>query len=90
MSRFEDPDNFAVDHRLSFNRSKDGNEILILGDEKGLRYLIDEIERVLQDKNHRHLFSEAHAGWDLTPENLDSHEQPVHSVCITYHENWDD
>ncbi|MGP1310477.1 MAG: hypothetical protein ACTS27_09800 [Phycisphaerales bacterium] len=90
MSRFSDPENFAVDHRLSFSLSSDGNKILIWGDEKGLCYLIDEIARVLSGRDHRHLFSEEHAGWDLTPQKFDSDEQPVHSVCITYHENWDD
>lgn len=61
------------DYLLSVELSEDRDQLVIHGDEKGLRYLIEQLERLIVDTkeahfNHVHLMTPEWGGNELSPE----------------------
>jgi len=61
-------------HLLSFELSDNKDQLLIHGDEAGLRLLISTLDKLVnhtQDGHfdHDHLMTPAWGGWELSPEN---------------------
>ena len=66
------------DHLLTFELSKDGDELFIHADAVGLRYLASELTQLAQEaeagrKDHTHLMSDEWAGSELSgvPQNAE-------------------
>jgi len=62
-------------HLLSFELNDNKDQLLIHGDEAGLRLLISTLDKLInhhtQDGHfdHDHLMTSAWGGWELSPEN---------------------
>ena len=62
------------DHLLTFELSEDQDQLLIHGDERGLRFLIKSLERLLvhtkhEQFDHEHLKTPAWGGDELSSES---------------------
>jgi len=60
-------------HLLTFEFTKDGEELMIHGDEEGLRFLCGEIDKLISNTkeggfDHTHLMTEEWAGTELSSE----------------------
>jgi hypothetical protein len=61
-------------HLLTFEITSDGEELMIHGDVEGLRFLREEVDRLINNTNegsfdHAHLMTEAWAGTELSSES---------------------
>ena len=75
------------DYLLTFELSKDGDELFIHADDEGLLYLASELTILARDakngqKDHRHLISDAWAGSELSAVPQDPECQFLNKVTI--------
>jgi hypothetical protein len=67
---------------LTFELSNDIQEIEIHGNEKGLRKLIEIIERTIELKTHDHLMTPSWSGSELTEEAQGDNTRLINKVTI--------
>lgn len=67
---------------LSFELTKDADQIEIHGNEEGLRELIEALSRVLNASDHDHLMTPAWGGSELTEEKQGETNRLINMVTI--------
>lgn len=69
-------------HLLSFEYDSDGEKLEIHANEKGLRYLKEQIEILLEHKQELHLMTPSWGGEELTEEQQGKDNILIHHVKI--------
>lgn len=70
------------EHLLTFELTTDNGEIEIHGDEAGLRFLIDAITKVIENRTHDHLMTPSWAGYELSENTQGVDNSLINKVTI--------